>query len=265
MSAAVIREAAARCGAVGVGASPPCKAYSTVLADGSTATTEPLIPQTADALRATGLPWWLENVLGAPEASVDATSVVLRGVFFGDAVDRGRRFWLSFPGRLDSALVTSGMQLRERCCLGPRRRWLRLDPLGRPVREPCCGGNLFPVQGRAPTRSTVEENSVAMGVDPGHMGWDRLAQAVPPAMAQLLSGMMAMHVAAERFGAPMITYDEMLADPRRSRAVMRRWLRGTGDAAVEAGTQMEAVGDEVVDLPSGEVEESAPTAAGGAR
>ena len=73
-------------------------------------------------------------------------AVVLRGCHFGLQVDRGRRFEANFPVHVDAALRV-GEQLRWRTCLGERRRWLRLDPYGRPVREPCCAGNLYAVQG----------------------------------------------------------------------------------------------------------------------
>ena len=52
-----MREAVRRLGAVGIGASPPCQPYSTVLADGATATAAPGIPQVATSLRELGLPF----------------------------------------------------------------------------------------------------------------------------------------------------------------------------------------------------------------
>ena len=111
--------------------------------------------------------WWMENVLGAVhEMSVNST--VLRGAWFGLHVDRGRRFETNFPVHVDEAL-SEGERLRARTCLGGRRRWLRLDPFGRPVRAACCGGNLFAVQGGNPTRSSVAENAHAMGIDASHM------------------------------------------------------------------------------------------------
>ena len=139
----VVEEALERFRAVGVGASPPCQPYSTVLADGSTATASPGIPQVAALLRGTGRPFWVENVLGADADELPELMTILRGPMFGLPVDRGRRFWTSFPLHLDRALIEGGAQLRQRCCLGPRRRWLRLDPMGRPVRQPCCRGNLY--------------------------------------------------------------------------------------------------------------------------
>ena len=181
-----VREKFERHRAVGVSASPPCQPYSTVLADGATATAAPGIPQAAALIRELGCPFWVENVLGADAEALPEKLTILRGQMFGLQVDRGRRFWTNFDVHVDAALAEGGLKLRQRSCLGPRRRWLRLDPLGRPMRRPCCAGNLFPVQGRRPTRSSLEENAHAMGVDEGHMTWPGLAQSIPPAMAQLL-------------------------------------------------------------------------------
>ena len=72
-------------------------------------------------------------MLGADANEIGEQMTVLRGPMFGLPVDRGRRFWTSFDFHLDHALAEGGMRLRQRCCLGPRRRWMRLDPFGRPV------------------------------------------------------------------------------------------------------------------------------------
>ena len=233
-----VAEAIRRSRAVGVGASPPCQPYSTVLADSSLASAAPGIGQAAEVLRSTGLPFWLENVLGADAGELPEQMTVLRGPMFGLPVDRGRRFWTSYPLHLDEALSEGGSRLRHRCCLGPRRRWMRLDPLGRPVRAPCCRGNLYPVQGSAPVRSSVPENAIAMGVDSGHMSWGGLTQSIPPPMAQLVTSQLAMHVANARFGAPVITFDQMLARPRWAKSTLARWLRGTGSDRVDAGSDL---------------------------
>ena len=133
---------------------------------------------------------------------------------------------------VDEYLRLPGEQLRERCCLGARRRWRRLDAFGRPESRPCCPGNLFAVQGSAPWRCTAaRECAAAMGVDVGHMEYERLAQAIPPAYSQLVFSQMCMRIAEARFGAPAITYDEMVARPAqaRRRRLMAHWLRGAGD------------------------------------
>lgn len=188
------------------GASPPCKWYSTGRA--GEPTQPPLIATTRDVMERGGRLWWIENVLGAA-SHMSAKSVVLRGCHFGLGVDRGRKFESNFPVHLDAALL-QGEPLRQRTCLGPRRRWLRLDPYGRPVREPCCVGNLFAVQGVSPTGSTLAENAAAMGVDAGHMGWSRLAQAIPPVYAELMFGQAAMQEAHRRLGVPIFTHDDLV-------------------------------------------------------
>ena len=245
-----MRDAMERLDAVGIGASPPCQPYSTVLADGETATASPGIPQVAASLRGLGVPFWVENVLGADADELEEQMTVLRGPMFGLPVDRGRRFWTSFDFHLDAALAEGGMRLRQRSCLGPRRRWMRLDPFGRPVRTACCRGNLYAVQGRAPTRSSTEENARAMGLDEGHMTWAGLSQSIPPDMAELISGQLAMAVAVERYGAPRITFDDLEARPTWARRVMRRWLRGAGDDARDAGLELVRAPDVGAAAPS---------------
>ena len=216
-------------------AGPPCKWYSTGRA--GEPTQPPLITETRDVLMRGGRLWWIENVLGAVK-HMASEAVVLRGCHFGLRVDRGRRFEANFPVHVDAAL-RAGEALRPRTCLGERRRWLRMDPYGRPVREPCCAGNLFAIQGAGPTGSTLEENAAAMGVDGGHMGWARLSQAIPPAYAELLFGQAAMEEAHRRFGVPRITHDEMVARPSWARSVLGMWLRGAGAASSSAGLGFE--------------------------
>ncbi len=91
--------------AVGVGASPPCKARSTARMRGVPQDPD-LIDETRAMLRASGLPWAMENVTGARSSMLDAT--VLRGSFFGLAVDRPRLFETSFPLHVDRVLLEGG-------------------------------------------------------------------------------------------------------------------------------------------------------------
>ena len=200
--------------------------------------------------------WWIEGAPGAAGAR-DVRSAVLRGTHFGLHVDRGRRFEASFPIHMDAALE-EGDRLRARTCLGPRRRWLRIDPYGRAVHEPCCAGNVYDVQGVSPVRSSVAANAAAMGIDAGHMRWSSLARATPPAYSELLFGQAAMHEAQRRFGVPVITHDEMTARPSWARRVMSSWLVGAGAAHEEAGMALEAPRE-----PSGAAVRSASVAAGG--
>lgn len=67
-------------------ASPPCPAYSAITPDRSTH--PDLYVATRERLEATGLPWVIENVIGAPYRS----GVVLCGSMFGLRVRRHRNF-----------------------------------------------------------------------------------------------------------------------------------------------------------------------------
>ena len=51
---------------------------------------------------------------------------------------------------------------------------------------------------------------------------------------------MCMHAAHERFGSPIITFDEMLERPDSARRELVRWLRGAGDDAPSAGLALES-------------------------
>jgi len=232
-----LERAATGCNAIGIMGSPPCKAYTTLTREGQAVSEPALIGQTRSVFQETGMLYAIENVLGAA-SEMDPQATLLRGFMFGDRVDRGRKWETSFQLHIDKCLLEGGQKLRARSCLGEKRRWMRLDPYGRPCRRPCCKGNIFAVQGSAPTRSTVAENAAAMGVDEGHMSWDSLAQAIPPSMAQYVALQMAMHAAHESCGVPMITYDDMLADPSTARRTMKLWLRGAGENAAAAGIQL---------------------------
>jgi len=118
-----------------------------------------------------------------------------------------------------------------------------------------------------------------MGVDAGHMCWERLAQAMPPVYAELMFGQAAMQEAHRRFGVPAITHDEMRASPERSRRTLASWLVGAGAAHEAAGLDLQpaaeggsasgaraSAGDEpwLVDGEPPTEEEEAPTAGNGA-
>ena len=223
----------------GAMAGPPCKFYSTARVAGE-ARQPPLIAATRDMLAANFDMWSIENVLGA-RSHLREHAVELRGSLFGLAVDRPRLIEANFPLHVDECLRRPAEALRRRCCLGARRRWRELDEFGRPTARACCAGNIFAVQGDRPWRCTAEECSAAMGVDVGHMAYDRLAQSVPPAYGQLVFSQMCMWRAHRRFGAPVITYDDVLADPAGSRRRLARWLRGAGDERPDAALELRPV------------------------
>ena len=219
-------------GFVGAGASPPCKSYSRALS-GQASRAPRLIGMTRDLLRTFFEYFWIENVKGARE-EMDHQSVELFGQLFGLSVDRARLIENSFGLRIDEAVMRPGRLLRERTCLGRRRRWRRFDGFGRPEAA-CCAGNLWAVQGVKPWRCTTEECSRAMDIDVGTMEYDRLAQAIPPAYSRLIIGQMCMRAVHDKHGVPMVSFDEFVANPDGSRRKLEQWLRGAGDDSADAG------------------------------
>ena len=87
---------------------------------------------------------------------------------------------------IDEHIRVPGLALRRATCLGPTRRWRRLDPFGCPELSGCCEGNIIPVQGKAPVGCTLESSALVMGIDPAHMPYERLAQAIPSVYEQLV-------------------------------------------------------------------------------
>lgn len=75
-------------------ASPPCQRYSEAARLHGNATEHPdLVGPTRDLLMASGLPWIIENVEGAPIRA----DVTLCGTMFGLRIVKHRNFELSFP------------------------------------------------------------------------------------------------------------------------------------------------------------------------
>jgi hypothetical protein len=71
--------------------------------------------------------------------------------------------------------------------------------------------------------------------------------AAPPAYIELVFAQMCMRAAHDRFGAPAITFDEMVERPASARRELAAWLRGAGNASPSAGLSLvgEASGPEV--------------------
>ena len=214
-------------------ASPPCKWYSTARRKDQRATQPPLIPETRNMLQALFDFWAIENVAGA-KAHMHEGAVELHGSLFGLQVARARLFETNFKVVIDAAISVPAVALRERTCLGRRRRWKRVDKWGRPE-GPCCPGNLYAVQGTQPYHCTAAECAGAMGVELDHMPYDRLAQAIPPAYSQLIYGQLCMRVLERDYGMRVVTFDEHLEDVTSTTAYLRGWLRGAGDPASDAG------------------------------
>ena len=215
---------------------PPCKFYSRARVKGE-AKQPPLIDGFRDmcvALFGHGRLWAIENVMGAARHMAKSAKVV-DGAYFGLQVARARLYETNFDLHIDACVRGPADKLAARCCLGRRRRFRRFDEFGRPVVKACCAGNIFAVQGTSPWRCTADECAAAMGVDVGHMSFERLAQSVPPAYGQLVFAQMCMRQAQAKFGAPAITFDEMRASPARSKRQLAFWLRGAGAPEAETG------------------------------
>ena len=153
---------------MGILSSPPCEGSSTATFAGAPSHEARLISQTREMLRGTGLPFVIENVEGA-RAELSAEAVKLYGQMFGLRVNRPRLFECGGDMSLhvDAALL-EGSALAARCCLGSRARYPRLDPFGRAVRQACCSGNVYAVQGSSPMGGSASDMAAAMGLDPAH-------------------------------------------------------------------------------------------------
>ena len=67
-----------------------------------------------------------------------------------------------------------------------------------------------------------------MGIDPSHMPFERLSQAIPPSYAQLVFSQACMERCRSEYGVPVFSFDQMLASPDRIRRTLAFWLRGAG-------------------------------------
>lgn len=137
-------------------ASPPCQTYSATKhlrnAQGKTTSKQDLVEPVRELLIASGVPYVIENVEGAP--LIDP--VQLCGSAFGLKVRRHRLFESSMP------LKGTGCNHREQ---------------GRPVG--IYGSMRDEIPGGGHTAKTMEEAYEAMGIN--WMIWGELVEAIPPA------------------------------------------------------------------------------------
>jgi DNA (cytosine-5)-methyltransferase 1 len=149
-------------------ASPPCQAYSQANNIHGRTDHPDLVGATRDLLAATGLPYVIENVPGAP--LVDPYTIC--GLSLGLNVKRHRLFETNFPlmtppcrdHTAEFLMVFGG---------GARRRAKQLGRRG---------------------TATVAESKAAMGID--WMTRDELSQAIPPAYTELIGHQLMQHVRA---------------------------------------------------------------------
>jgi len=138
-----------------IAASPPCQTHSASkhlrVAQGKTTDKVDLIPQTRQALIASGKPYVIENVPGAPLIN----PVQFCGSYFGLKVRRHRLFESNLP------IIGSGCKHKEQ---------------GRPVG--IYGSMRDEIPGGGHTAKTIEQAREAMGID--WMIWGELVEAIPP-------------------------------------------------------------------------------------
>ena len=144
-------------------ASPPCQAY-TQLAKGEHPR---LIEPVRDELRRVGVPYVIENVVGAPLRA----AVILCGSMFGLKVQRHRLFETMFA--LLSADCVHGGEIRA---YYGKKGWLVWTPGAANVQK----------RGRRPLlRGSVDLAPADMGID-WMTTWDELREAIPPAYTEFI-------------------------------------------------------------------------------
>lgn len=167
-------------------ASPPCQAHSTGknmwkgrLPDNRH---PELIEPTRDLLLATGLPYIIENVVGAP--LIDP--VVLCGTSLGLGVKRHRLFEMSFPVMVPPCDDHAGFVVSV---FGGGA--LSRTPLGGGARDPETGRHAT-MQRRV--HVAHEDAKRHMGID--WMTRDELSEAIPPAYTELIGHQLMSHIKA---------------------------------------------------------------------
>lgn len=153
-------------------ASPPCQAYSAMRTNWNARKDHPdLLPPTRERLQASGLPWVIENVPGAPMASM----VMLCGSAFG--------------------LGTGEYQLRRHRWFEVFGAWFMSPPCQH--RGPVIG--IYGDHGRDRRRKegygryfTLDERKEAMGID--WMARDELDLAIPPAYTEYIGQQLLDHL-----------------------------------------------------------------------
>lgn len=159
-------------------ASPPCQAHTSLKTMHNARQHDDLIPETRAALEATGAPWVMENVPGAPFVS----GVVLCGTMFGLGIEDAEL-------RRHRLFESSVLLLAPKCRHGQgdviglygghvRNRRRVIGVYGEGVRDSRRKHN------RGVADFTVEDGRRAMGID--WMTIAELCQAIPPAYTEFI-------------------------------------------------------------------------------
>jgi DNA (cytosine-5)-methyltransferase 1 len=164
-----------------VHASPPCQAYSSMQHMWNARDDHPdLIAPTRELLRVTGLPYVIENVVGASliePVRICGASVGLRSGRYDLA--RHRLFETSFPVMVPPCAHGSRPVLGiygDRSPLYSRRK----------------PGSVKPYDARMPVAEGIPAAREVMGID--WMTWRELTQAIPPAYTELIGHQLLAHV-----------------------------------------------------------------------
>lgn len=177
-------------------ASPPCQAHTAMKTMHNAKEHPDLIEPTRAMLKASGRPWIMENVVGAP---LDAP-ILLCGTMFGLGVEdaelrRHRLFEASYPflfvpecqhGRRDTIGLYGG-HVRN------RRRVRTIGVYGEGARD---SRRKFD---KGVPDFTVEQGRIAMGID--WMTVAELSQAIPPAYTKWLGLDLLAHMQAQKAAA----------------------------------------------------------------
>lgn len=148
-------------------ASPPCQRYTTASNRYPETQSEhpDLIAEVRRILRGAGVPYVIENVLGARDEL--EFPILLSGGMFGLRVYRPRLFECNFIALAPSKTPTPANHVPVYGKLDGRRVWTRVD-----------GSEL-----RAP--SSIDDARDAMGID--WLSWDALRESIPPDYAEYLA------------------------------------------------------------------------------
>jgi len=150
-------------------ASPPCQAYSDLRTMRGTESYPRLVDDVRELLRATALPWVIENVPGAPVA-------------FQDTLD-GR-----YGVRLDGPMF----ELEEDEYGLDRERWFEASfPIPQPLARRRATFRVGVYGGGQPGRAGGRDKRV-MGID--WMTREELNEAIPPAYTELIGHQLMQHV-----------------------------------------------------------------------
>lgn len=161
-----------------VHSSPPCQGYSIANNIHGRKDHPLLVEPVRERLVASGLPYVIENVPGAPLLN----PVTLCGLSLGLNVKRHRLFECNFPVMVPPCTAHTG-------------DWLLVFghtvlTRGKVVGKAKGGGNTIKRR-----HVGVERGREAMGID--WMNRDELSEAIPPAMSELLGGFLLDHLRAE--------------------------------------------------------------------